>query len=208
MKISIKRGCERFIMPHVNLFLILFLLVSLGGGIFPSGPVGMAASGEGAEYYPPPPGDPFAIIMPGYQELPQGHRAKAEVHLGDINNLYRAEIHINFDPSRLNVVDADPGIPGIQVHIGSFFPIMSPGNIILNEANNSTGTVDFIVSRTPPEPPVGGGGPLIFVEFDTYLMGNTWLDLSNVNLFDMYNNPIRLGVQEGGEIRMMKQPPF
>ncbi|MCK4722972.1 MAG: hypothetical protein KAT75_06695, partial [Dehalococcoidia bacterium] len=49
---------------------------------------------------------------------------------------------VDFDPAYLEVVDADAGTPGIQVIPGSALP-----TVIVNEADNSLGTIDFSAGK-------------------------------------------------------------
>jgi hypothetical protein len=57
---------------------------------------------------------------------------------------------VNFDPAYLEVVDADTGTPGIQIIPGSALP-----TVIVNEADNSIGTIDFSAGKLGAPFPTG-----------------------------------------------------
>ena len=59
---------------------------------------------------------------------------------------------INFDPTRLQVVDALP-LPDIQIEPGALLP----GTTLMNTASNTGGTIVFAQSIFTPDPPQTGG---------------------------------------------------
>ena len=52
------------------------------------------------------------------------------------------EVHLGFDPALLEIIDADPGTPGVQVS-----PEANLDLILGNDANNATGHLDFVAGK-------------------------------------------------------------
>jgi hypothetical protein len=76
------------------------------------------------------------------------------VQLENVANVFGAEIALSFDPTILAVVDADPGTPGVQIFTGS---CPAPDFVLTNEADNSLGTIGYILTQLSPTPPCDGG---------------------------------------------------
>jgi hypothetical protein len=84
------------------------------------------------------------------------------VMVNDVVNLYGADVQISFDPAVLEVVDANPTKPGVQVLNGGF--LVKPW-ILYDTANNTTGVIHFVATQINPTPPANGTGILITINF-------------------------------------------
>jgi hypothetical protein len=62
------------------------------------------------------------------------------IHIENATRLYGAEVHLAFDPARLEVQDADPDTEGVQIQAGDF---PSPDFVVQNQADNVKGTIDY-----------------------------------------------------------------
>lgn len=110
--------------------------------------------------------DTSVTLNAGTQTLALGEEVAVEVVIADAVDLYGASVHLTFDPAVLEVVDADPGLEGVQVIPGSFpGPSEQPGDILVNVADNAAGTVDYGYTLLDPAPPVSGSGVLATVRF-------------------------------------------
>ena len=59
--------------------------------------------------------------------------------------VHGVEVHLSFDPTKLQVVDADPGGPGVQIAPeAGLFPLDE--QIVVQEVDNTAGTILFAVS--------------------------------------------------------------
>jgi len=54
----------------------------------------------------------------------------------------------------LEIVDADPTAPGVQIHVGKTFA--TQGFVALNRADNASGTLDFAATLVAPAKPIEG----------------------------------------------------
>lgn len=79
------------------------------------------------------------------------------IRIENVTRLYGAEVHLTFDPARLQVQDADPDQEGVQIQAGDF---PSPDFVVQNQADNAEGTVDYAATQLAPREPVDGSGVL------------------------------------------------
>jgi len=109
-------------------------------------------------------GETRILIILSQNVLPIGDTRRISIQIENVAGLYGAEIHLRFDPKKLQVEDADPALPGVQVQPGD---LLDPkhGMVILNAVDNATGTIDYAAILTNPAPPVTGSGPLASVLF-------------------------------------------
>jgi hypothetical protein len=82
------------------------------------------------------------------------------IHIENATRLYGAEVHLAFDPARLEVQDADPDTEGVQIQAGDF---PSPDFVVQNQADNAKGTIDYAATQLAPREAVDGSGVLATV---------------------------------------------
>jgi len=82
------------------------------------------------------------------------------IRIENATRLYGVEVHLAFDPTRLQVQDADPDREGVQIQAGDF---PSPDFIVQNQADNVKGTIDYAVTQLAPRKAVDGSGVLATV---------------------------------------------
>ena len=82
------------------------------------------------------------------------------IRIENATRLYGVEVHLAFDPARLEVQDADPDTEGVQIQAGDF---PSPDFVVQNKADNNKGTIDYAVTQLAPREAVDGSGVLATV---------------------------------------------
>lgn len=82
------------------------------------------------------------------------------IRIENATRLYGAEVHLAFDPARLEVQDADPDTEGVQIQAGDF---PSPDFVVQNQADNTRGTIDYAATQLAPREAVDGNGVLATV---------------------------------------------
>jgi PKD repeat protein len=93
-------------------------------------------------------------IEPAYVEVPISGQVTVDVMVAGATDMYGAAVEIHFDPALVEVVDADPGTPGVQITPGT---CPSPDFPVQNEANNATGVINYDVISLAPSPPCDNG---------------------------------------------------
>jgi hypothetical protein len=135
--------------------------------------------------------DASVSLDPSSAAILVGETVDVAVVIGDASNLYSAAIHLTFDATVLEVVDADPSRPGVQVFPGTFpGPSQGPGDVVTNIADNGAGTVDYDFTLLDPAPPVSGSGVLATIRFQGKALGTSDLTLASATLWDPLNEPI------------------
>ncbi|MFQ5593861.1 MAG: cohesin domain-containing protein [Anaerolineae bacterium] len=145
------------------------------------------------------------VVNPDTRTVEQGGTISTTVQVLSAAGLYGAELHIEFNPAILQVVDADPDRPGVQVLPGALFTERDYF-AAANQADNLTGTIDFAAALLNPEPPIDGGGDLITITWRGVAAGSTTIHLARVDLSDQAGQllPARL---EDGSITVLPSTP-
>ncbi len=136
-------------------------------------------------------------FVPSTMTAKVGDTVDVDVQVVDASALYAIEIHIAFDPARLQVLDDNPVEPGVQILPGSLFPRSDPSYIVQNRADNTSGTVDFAITLLAPESPINGTGTLATIRFAARMEGNARLWWRATQLADRDGNSIAHTTQEG-----------
>ncbi|MCW5852112.1 MAG: hypothetical protein KIT87_18710 [Anaerolineae bacterium] len=126
------------------------------------------------------------VISPSLTSLATvGAAAEVQVRVQDVTRLYGGRVQITFNPGVLRVRDADPrpGAPGVQIQPGDF---LDPLNqfVLINEADNVHGTIDFAVTQLYPALARTGRGTLAAITFEAVGEGRSPVHLASVGLGD------------------------
>lgn len=114
---------------------------------------------------------------------PPGQLLVVALYVEDVTGLYGVELQLSFDPAIAHVVDADPGIPGVQIQpLGSF---LSPDFIVNRSADNGAGTISYAATQLFPHTPVSGSGPVVAVTFQPLINGTFSMPYSDALLVDI-----------------------
>jgi hypothetical protein len=121
-------------------------------------------------------------VAPQTIQVGIGKQTTADLAIERVSDLYGLQLRIKFDPEVLEVVDADSSQEGIQIEPGT---LPAPDFIVLNNADNQAGTIDYALTQMPPREPSSGDGVIARitfqgkaasvsqVQFDQYLLANT-----------------------------------
>jgi hypothetical protein len=96
-----------------------------------------------------------------------------------VTQLVGVELTARFDPQIVQIIDAEPDQPGVQVKGEGAF---SGGNIIQNEVNNQTGLIQFVARLLQGQ--VNGETSLFVVTWQAQNNGATELAFERVMLFN------------------------
>jgi len=141
------------------------------------------------------------VVSPRYASLAGvGEIVELDIEAQDVSDLYGALLRLTFDPSVVHVRDADPrpSAPGVQIRPGDF---LDPSQFVaVNEADNATGEILFVVTQLYPAEGQNGSGLLATVIFEAVGEGTSPVQLVEVRLLD--NTPqdpqdIPTGTQDG-----------
>ncbi len=136
-----------------------------------------------------------------------------KLYVQDVANLYAADVHLQFDPALLEVQDADPAAPGVQIQpLSSFF---APGFVIKKKACNVVDPADpdctvagrawYAAAQLNPTPPATGSGPLAAITFKAIKSGLSQLTVSYQQFSDPKGDPIP-SMRQDGAVKVMEGP--
>jgi hypothetical protein len=126
-------------------------------------------------------------IVPPHSEVDAGTSTVVQVVVSDVVNFYGVAFELSFDPTLVQVVDADPGEPGVQITLGDFLsPDVVPGHVV----DNAAGTIEIAFSQIAPSPPRTGSGAIASIEFVGADVGLSPLVFGDVDLGDSDGLPI------------------
>ncbi len=140
---------------------------------------------------------PALGFWPGFTFLPVGHTAEVQVRATSFVGLYGCEVEVQYDPTALEIQDADPNTEGIQVRVGDVF---SAGRVFvaLNAVDPQEGVVRFAATLLEPEPPIHGSATLFYVRFKALRPGPTLIRFGQVILVDRGAQTIDARLVDGG----------
>ncbi|MBN1583198.1 MAG: hypothetical protein JXA89_20990 [Anaerolineae bacterium] len=117
-------------------------------------------------------GEPRLRLSAGNLELAMGQTVTIDILVENAPSIYGIESHLAFDPTALQVVDADPDLDGVQLSPGDLIDA-GQAFILQNRADNQAGTVDYALTLVNPAPAVQGDGVLAQITFEAKAPGQT-----------------------------------
>lgn len=91
----------------------------------------------------------------------RGETIEVLIRVENVANLAGAEIHLSFDPTILEVIDAKASDSGVQISDGT---LLSPDFTALNQVDNAAGTIDYAIVQIGRKE-VAGEGVLATIDF-------------------------------------------
>jgi hypothetical protein len=141
---------------------------------------------------------PTVSIDPAQVSALPGETVDVTVVIADVSDLYSAYVHLTFDPTLLEVVDADGSRQGVQVFPGTFpGPSEGPGDVTTNAVDNAAGTIDYDFTLLDPAPAVSGTGVLARIRFRGKANGESAITLEQADLWDAAHQPIAATTGDG-----------
>jgi hypothetical protein len=139
-------------------------------------------------------------VVPSYKEISLGGTGTTDVRVADVVNLYGVQFKINFDPSVVQAVDADPNTAGVQMGLGSLF---SGKNYFVarNTVSNTIGVGEFVVTLVAPATPISSAGVLAVINWQGVKTGQSPITLTLTGLAPA-SQPICHTI-ENGSIRVI-----
>lgn len=125
-------------------------------------------------------------------KLGMNEAGAVEIQLEDTDNLYGLQFSLQFDPTRLQVQDADPTQEGVQIAPGL---LPAPDFTVRNVVDNDRGMVDYAVVQLNPREPAAGSGVVATIHFQGVGKGVSLLTFLQAKLADPDGRelPVQLG---------------
>lgn len=135
---------------------------------------------------------PVVQVVPASTTVAVGQTVEILVNIESVSQLYSIELGLLFDANLLEVVDADPGMDGVQIAAGDFFNAgYEPFNGVVG------GRVEYVFTQINPSPPADGSGTLVKITFRGKAAGTSALTLETLLLSDQNGQGIPATLQSG-----------
>lgn len=118
-------------------------------------------------------------VAPATLTLAVGAASDVAVEVVDVQGLYGFDVQLSFDPSVVEVVDADPDKAGVQVSLGR---MLDSGMAVRDSADNQAGTIHYAMTQINPSEAKSGTGNLIVIRLRGKAAGTTNLAFTSVDL--------------------------
>jgi LysM repeat protein len=114
-------------------------------------------------------------LLPEVQQVDVGAMTTVTLRVEAVQDLYGYETLITFDPSKLEVIDSDPGKAGVQVGLGTF---LNADYVPTNSADNGAGQINVVLSQVAPSTAINGSGALLTISFRGKAVGLSPVSIS------------------------------
>lgn len=94
---------------------------------------------------------PYFYLEPQHVEFVAGQTAQMHIRTSFVENLSGVEVHLQFDPAHVQVVDAEPAQDGVQLLPGDLFvPNLTFCPTGGNTVDNGSGRITYALTLLPP----------------------------------------------------------
>lgn len=129
--------------------------------------------------------------------------------VADVVDLYGVDVQLRYDPSQLQVDDANPRLEGIQIAPG---PLLAADErfVVTNRVDVAAGLITFVATLLNPAPPVSGQGVLATIAFRVLGNGPYSVEIVRAQLVSsslttipvvleplVLSSPVDVGLSEG-----------
>jgi hypothetical protein len=115
------------------------------------------------------------------------------VKVENVTNLAVVQLEIRYDPSVVQVIDADASQRGVQVRVADVF---ATDSIFQNHVDTRNGRI-FFGAGLIGVPPINGSSGLLAIDWRPQRVGVSTVTLHSVTLTDANGQPINATVQNG-----------
>jgi hypothetical protein len=138
-------------------------------------------------------------------EIGQDQVEIVHVVLQDTQDAYAIDVQASFDPTAVEVVDANPEQDGVQVIPGDF---LKPDFAVRNTADNNAGTLQYVITQVNPSEPATGTGTVFSIQFRGKALGaQSALRIDSVQIADRRGATLGAQPQNGTLAVVAPKPP-
>jgi len=138
----------------------------------------------------------LVYLEPSALTLAPGDTSVVHVHIDNAEDLYGFEVHLEFDPTLIQVTDSNQDTPGVQIDHGDVFNV-DKSFVVFNRVDNEQGTIIYAITQLAPSEPVTGNGILLSLTVQATSLGISELTLSSVILASEAGESLPVESQNG-----------
>ena len=120
-------------------------------------------------------------IVPASLPLAVGATATTTLQVDTMRDLYGVDCRLAFDSNLVQVVDADPNTPGVQIAVGALMRGRDYA-VTRNQADNTTGVIEFGIALRAPASPINGSGAVAIITWQGKGVGQSALTFQRSRL--------------------------
>ena len=153
----------------------------------------------------PQDGEALVCTDPARLEIGAGQIKIMRILLVNAQNVYGIDLQATFDPAVVEVVDADSKKTGVQMISGDF---LKPDFTILNTADNTAGTLRYVVTQLAPTHPANGKGTFLLIQFRGKVVGtSSKLTFTSTVIADRAGNKLPITIQAADLVIVRPKTP-
>jgi hypothetical protein len=150
-----------------------------------------AIAGCGSEVVPAT-STPAPSAGPALRHARLKGQSALEIWVDDVRGLYALDMEIHFDPTKLQVLDADPGAEGVQIRPGQ---APAPDFVAVNGVDNQGGVIHYVVTQLGTREGFNGSGLVASVTWQGDLDDGA-MSFGPVTLVDQDGQPIQVTLKQ------------
>lgn len=148
----------------------------------------------------------IVLLEPSTATVNVDETVVVNIRIEDVTDLFGADVRLSYDPTVVEVVDANTLVPGTQIASGDFPDISSGmGFVAQNTVNAEEGTIGYAMTLLSPAEPVSGRGTLASITFRGQASGDSAVNFTSVLLSDVNANQIPAN-KTGGTVAVTSGP--
>jgi hypothetical protein len=148
-------------------------------------------------------GTALVCTDPVLLEIGEGQVETLQIVLVNAKNIYGIDLQAAFDPTVVQVVDADPKQKGIQMTSGVF---LKPDYAVRNIADNKTGMLRYVITQVKPTLPANGKGIVLSIQFRGKVADtSTKLTIKSAVIADLRGNKPAVTTQDADLVIVPKK---
>lgn len=147
-----------------------------------------------------------AVIRPdpAVLEIGEGQIETVNIVLENAQDVYAIDVQASFDPSAVEVVDANADQDGVQMIPGDF---VKPDFAVRNTVDNAAGTLQYVITQVNPTEPATGAGIVLSIQFRGKMLGaQSTLKIDSVQVADRRGVKLVVQPQESTLIVVPPKP--
>ena len=138
-------------------------------------------------------------MSPGNSSINNGDDISITLDVVGGVNVHRVLLGVTFNPVVVQAVDANAGAGGVQILSGAFPGTTVVGNVLQNDANNTTGTITYEYTLTNPSAQATGNGTVATVQFHAIAAGNANIQWTTGQFTDNASASSAAIIEHGGD---------
>ncbi|RXT02835.1 lamin tail domain-containing protein [Ammoniphilus sp. CFH 90114] len=140
-----------------------------------------------------------ALYLQAPSQVHEGSAFSVGVYVYEMKDLYGASIEIDYDSTKLEPIDADPNMEGIQLQLSDWLYGTTVKNSVYQDVYEGVGKIRFAVTQLGEKPGVSGEGLLAKAQFKVKDGASGQLIFrpvaSSIQMVNSNNQPISVDAQ-------------